>query len=139
MNEIINNSSLMVGLINRINDALINECVIPEPHNLESYFLTGHCNVYAIILSKLFGDDATVYDNQKHIITKIGDAYYDVMGEYAKVLVGNEFYETEPAFLYESLFGLGSYDKNIDGRIVEVGVEAGKQFISEVMEKERTM
>lgn len=52
-----------------------------------SFYLTGHCPSFARILNDVFYDLGTFYDDfdykgEKigHIITKIGDHYYDVSG-----------------------------------------------------------
>lgn len=138
--NIINNLDAINVMIEYINKALVNEQVIPEPHGLESYFLTGHCNIYAKILVDIFGDDAMPYDNNDHIITKIGEEYYDVNGFYPRFLVDETFRESPKEYLCEKMFGLGNYDSRIDDRIIEVGVAAGNQYIeSRVLEREKSI
>ena len=126
--NIIDNIDAMDILIYYINLAL--EPVIPQYHNVNSFFLTGRCNIYAQILADIFGKYATVYDNHDHVITKIGNHYYDVRGLIDQYENLNEYKETPLEYLKEPLiFGIGNYKEDFDEEIIKIGVNAGNKYI----------
>lgn len=49
--------------------------------DVDSFYLTGHCASFARALTEIFGESAMVYDTHAYVITKIGNNYYDVLGD----------------------------------------------------------
>ena len=134
--ELINDPDCIEGILYKINTGI----EIPYPHNLYSYFKTGHCNIYGLILTELFGVYAVPYVNHDHVITKIGDNFYDVEGMMPKRLVESlGFEEITADELYDlPLFrGLGDYTKGIDDKLIETAVKIGRDFIQEIIEKRK--
>jgi len=98
----------------------------------ESYFIMGQCNIYAKILSDIFGKYATTYDNTKHVITKIGDNFYDFNGLYKISEEDGKFIELPKDWLLASeVTGLGAYHQMDDDPLIEAGVNAGRRYIYE--------
>lgn len=98
----------------------------------ESYFAYGQCNIYAKILTDIFGKYATAYDNTSHVITKIGDYYYDINGLYEIKESDGNFIELPNDWLLASeMTGLGAYHPLDDDALIEAGVNAGHKYIYE--------
>ena len=130
MEEITNNVDTIEAIIYLVNE----ELNVPSYHNVYSYFLTGHCNVYSLILMGIFEGYATPYDCSKeaHIVTKIGDNYYDVEGLANWKVEDSKYTETYKDYLLEpDIVGLGNYETGIDDRIVEQGIRLGKAILED--------
>ena len=111
----------------------------PYPHNIYSYFLTGQCNVYSLILLEVFDGYAIPYDNNKHVVTKIGDNYYDVEGLANRKVEESDFKPTNKVFLLEPIMtGVGNYTEGVDDKLVEEGVEAGKECLKRIIENTKS-
>lgn len=92
----------------------------------------------------MFGPQSRTYTNGGHIVTKIGDYYYDVQGvlfNYINNLENLEPYEYEDGtkkplicnnFYKEDL--LGNYVPEEDNKIIEIGVQAGLKYLATIME-----
>ena len=129
LEEIIQNPVDVEAVLIAINDKL----KIPYPHNKYSYFLTGHCNIYSLILLGIFKNYAIPYDNDEHIVTKIGDNYYDVEGLANWKVEDSNYRESSEVYLLEPIFtGLGEYKEGIDDKVVEEGVRIGREYIEEL-------
>ncbi len=126
LNKFMTNPDLVGAVIYMINTHI----KLPYPHNLRSYFTTGHCNIYAEILTKIFEGYAIPYTNNEHVIVKIGEFFYDVEGPIPNRMVGPDYVEITIDQLYDlPTFGVGNYDKNIDEEIIKTGVQIGKDHI----------
>lgn len=135
--KIIENPSEVEKLINKINDAVINSGAIyrkcaTEVDDAIRYFTSGHCNIYAEILYRVLGDYMQAYDNNDHIISKIGDIYYDFNGIYDITKSEAKFRLYENIYLLEPMYcALGNFDKEEDLPVILVGEGAGKKYIYE--------
>ena len=129
-NSIVNNVDAVLAMIDKINSALSTN--LPKPHNPYSYYYTGHCNLYAKILSDIFGEYSTVYDKSSHVITKIGSHYYDVRGLVDGMYDMNEFYETPKEWLTEPMaISVGNYNSLDDDPLIQIGIDAGLEYLKE--------
>jgi hypothetical protein len=132
LEEIINDPNQVERVIYAINLGV----EIPYPHNPNSYFLTGHCNIYSLILLEVFNGYAIPYDSKDHVVTKIGDNYYDVEGLANWKVEDSNFRETYKEFLLEPMMsGVGNYTNGTDDKIIEDGAKAGKSCIRRMIEK----
>lgn len=122
-------------LIFKINDTIINSGIIyrkcaTEVDDAIRYFTSGHCNIYAEILYRVLGDYMQAYDNNDHIVSKIGDVYYDFNGLYDITKSETKFRLYDNKYLLEPMYCiLGNYDKEEDLPIISVGEAAGKKYI----------
>jgi len=131
--DIIADPTKVEKLINYINGCIykagIENMTVFYP---ESYFTTGQCNIYAKILTDIFGKYATAYDNTRHVITKIGDNCYDFNGLYKVLDSDGKFIKLPNELILESeVTGLGAYHKLDDDPLIEAGVNAGRRYIYE--------
>ena len=111
-------------------------------HNIESYFINGHCNIYSAILCGIFGEYATPYANFGHIITKIGDQYYDALGFIdlleveGKIQSGGKYHERSVDEIMDVKYmQLGEYDPNEDDPIMEQSIRYGKELLESIIQK----
>ncbi len=95
-------------------------------HNVFNYYLHGHCPSYSRILCSIFKDKATVYCSDSHVITKIGEHFYDVRG-IIDDLVTSEFTDANCAqgLLYiEMMFGVkDSVEAPIENELINIGIK----------------
>ena len=133
LEEIINNIDAVENIVLEINQNV----TIPNPHNIYSYFLTGHCNIYSLILLGVFEGYATPYDNNEHIVTKIGDNYYDVEGLANWKVEDSNYRETYKDYLLDPVFtGLGEYKEGVDDKVILEGIKVGRTLLEKKI-KER--
>lgn len=153
LKKIAYNDGLMNTLIHKINNSLL-YFVIDEERKmgnpeykegirfddlvekafkpLRHYFTCGRCNIYSYILCKIFGDYASVYDNGKHIVTKIGNSFYDFDGINYIIESDEHLKLFDKTYLLEPTYSLlGNFDKEIDPIIINVAVNAGIKYIKE--------
>lgn len=132
LNDLLDNPDIINAVINTIN----NNLRVPYPHNIYSYFLTGHCNVYAEILDNIFNDNLEFYINDKesHIIVKIKNHFYDVNGfiDYMN-LEDYNFIDKNLFYYLVDIKSFGNYDKNIDKNIVEYATSIGKNELFNII------
>lgn len=134
LEEIIYNSDAVSIILYYMNEKIdSHEIKLPGNHNIYSYFMTGHCNLYSLILCKIFGEYATPYANSGHIVTKIGNDYYDATGFVTYEIKSNanisekRYYEYTIDKLTDiKSAGLGLYDPTEDDEIIKQLVEVGK-------------
>jgi hypothetical protein len=131
LKEYIENPDVVNSVIYAINLSL----KVPEPQNIYTYFLTGHCNVYAEILVKVFEGHAIPCSNVGHIVVKIGEYYYDVEGIIpSSTIEPTEFQEMSNDELYDiSNTGLGAFRNEIDDELIELGAAIGKEHLEELI------
>lgn len=64
-------------LLKKLNISVSNDNIPYRPYD---YYLNGHCASYSRILCNIFKEDSIKYYSEDHVITKIGNCYYDVAG-----------------------------------------------------------
>ena len=145
LEEIIEDPVEMYKFIIKLNRSIkfpeyhVADCTVS--HNIESYFINGHCNIYSAILYGIFGEYATPYANFEHIITKIGDQYYDALGfvsvlEDDKTKRGEKYYDrTIDEIMDVKYMRLGQYDPNEDDPIMEQGIRYGKELLESIIQE----
>ena len=72
-------------LYNKYQNELLKKLKIPVsnndiPYSPYEYYLNEHCASYSRVLYNIFKEDATQYYSSEHVVTKIGNYYYDVAG-----------------------------------------------------------
>lgn len=135
LNATMTNVSLILEVIEEINKNV----KLPDGHTSYSYFMTGHCNVFAIILTMIFDGYATPYSSDDHVITKIGNYYYDTLGVITDLSVLSKYKKDNIEWLRDmcDITGLGSFEIGVDDVIVKEGVNLGKTIIQDAIEKEQ--
>lgn len=101
--------------------------------NVYEYYLNGHCVSYADILRNIFEQYATQYNSSYHVITKIGEHFYDVRG-IIDDLVTNEFHITEPQDIAYIDIHLGIKDEiemSVEKELINIGINKLNQNITE--------
>ena len=101
-----------------------------------SYYKTGECDVYATILCEIFGEYATKYDSDSHVVTKIGDHFYDVRG-LVDHYVKKDFHITEKEGLGHIDNSFGKRD-NLSKPIKEKLIMIGKNVLEGYKEHTKT-
>ena len=113
---------------------------IPK-HDVFNYYLYGHCPSYSRILCEIFKDNATVYCSSSHVITKIGEHFYDVRG-IVDDLVTNEFTDADCAqgLLYiEMMFGVkDNVEAPIENELINIGIKKLEELKNEEI-KQKTI
>ena len=133
--KIVSDPNEIEKLIHKINDTVINSGTIyrkcaTEEDDAIRYFTSGHCNIYAEILYRILGDYMQAYDNNDHIVSKIGDLYYDFNGIYDITKSDAKFRLYENRYLLEPMYcALGNYYKEEDLPVIIAGETAGKKYI----------
>ena len=133
------NPIVITSFIKKLNKYLDSEIKkINHYHNSLSYFSTGQCNVYGLILNGIFQNitNVTIYDNSiiEHIITQIGENCYDVYGLVNKT---QDYKECPIDYLYEPTItnGIGNYDPKIHDKMLEDSIKYGKELLVETILK----
>ncbi len=135
--EIINNPNKVVELINILNDSFENIYFGLTMKNLLelgidninyelitrdaiSYYKTGECDTYATILCEIFGPYATKYSSEDHVVTKIGNHFYDVRG-LRDNYVGNDFQKESPYYIDVHFGKRDNLSKPIAEQLIMIG------------------
>ncbi|MBE6161867.1 MAG: hypothetical protein E7158_06595 [Firmicutes bacterium] len=127
-----NNIDKICSIINHI----IYNIQIPESeHDIFSYFLYGHCNVFIEILDNIFKDDIEFYisDEFCHVIGKIDGFFYDARGflpniEYDKY----EKIDKERFYYLVNIKAFGNYNSTCDKKVMEDGIKLGLEKYNDV-------
>lgn len=125
-----------VDKICSIIDYIIYNVVIPKSeHDIFSYFLYGHCNIFIEILDNIFKDDIEFYinDDEVHIIGKIGNYYYDATGVLINIDLNKyEKIDKDMFYFLVDIKAFGNYDYRYDQKIIEDGTKLGLKKYDEV-------
>lgn len=100
------------------------------------YYTTGECDAYATILCEIFGEYATKYNSSNHVVTKIGNHFYDVRG-IVDNYVKKDFHITEIGDLYYIDVSFGKKD-NLSKPIEEQLIMIGKDVLEKYKELTKT-
>lgn len=138
MNEI--TISAILSIINLLNDnfsklynkyqnELLKELNIPVsndniPYRPYDYYLNGHCASYSRILCNIFKEDATQYYSSEHVVTKIGNYYYDVAGLIYPQDIKNYHIVDEMGYHYiNTCFNNSDYiEEQIEQELINIGL-----------------
>lgn len=138
MNEI--TISAILSIINLLNDnfnklynkyqnELLKELNIPVsndniPYSPYDYYLNGHCASYSRILCNIFKEDSIKYYSEAHVITKIGNYYYDVDGLINPQDIKNYHIVDEMGYDYiNTWFNNSDYiEKQIEQELINIGL-----------------
>jgi len=93
-------------------------------HNPYQYYLNGHCPSYSRILCEIFKGDAIVYCSSGHVITKIGEHFYDVRGEIDDLVTKEFTIANDDLGLHyiELMFGIkDSVETPIEKELINIG------------------
>lgn len=140
MKEIINDTNKITELIQILNnnftdiyyELFIKKLLALKVENIKyelinkdaiSYYTTGECDAYATILCEIFGEYATKYNSSNHVVTKIGNHFYDAHG-IVDNYVKKDFHVTEIGDLYYIDLAFGKKDslsKSIEEKLIKIG------------------
>lgn len=144
MTEIINDENVVLAIIdtlrNSFKDVLI-KYVPTSNHNALSFYLTGHCPSFAKILYEIFEGNCTILDDGAHVITKIGDKYYDIRGFASNYEDISKYNECPIEYFPMIEMFLGKTD-DCDEKIMQDLISIGKDEINKIKERilsERTI
>jgi len=70
---------LVENAIKEIREAFAKQFQLKNPGEVDSFFIYGGCFYFAVALKLIF-PEARLYNNIGHIVTNIGDKYYDYQG-----------------------------------------------------------
>ena len=84
------------GLIAKIRDSFIGS---------QQVYTEGSCYHFYLILKEVFPDAEPWYDNE-HIVTKIGDKFYDITGEIRKDELGMFKYQRTPSYQLKAPYNI---------------------------------
>lgn len=122
--QIINNKFYDIYENYQKNILNINNTYVEDPYD---YYLNGHCASYSKILCNIFKEYSIKYYSSNHIITKIGDCFYDVAGlieptqlkYYHKI---NDNYDEE--YYINTLFNNSDeLEKYLEKNLIEFGLK----------------
>lgn len=110
------------------------------PRDPYSFYMTGHCPSFARILHEIFGDKATIMDSTGHVITKIGNHYFDIRGLIDGFEDIERYRECPIDYLPMVEMVLGSsadHDAELIAELVAIGKNKVLEF-GKIIEEERT-
>lgn len=145
--DLAHNPFIVREVINTINSQYPQIIELYNPSNPHkqpySYFMTGGCSNYAEILTNIFQEQVDGYylvstdgsHTLDHVITKIGDYYYDVNG--MKILSDYLLFEAYPPgldSLEQATLAFGRHtdaDNIIIEKLSEIGIAKFREIIEE--------
>ena len=138
--ERINNIDLVINLIEALKDRFVEIRLKYEPNehtNVENYYMTGHCSSFAKILYFIFENYTTIYDSkyEGHVISKIGDHYYDIRGLIDNLVDLKTYQECPIDYLpyIENIYlNTSNYEQNV--KIEQEMINTGKQILQKMLD-----
>ncbi len=134
--KIITNPFIVLEVIKFINSnfAPIIKNLCPTcPHRDGSYyFVNGSCATYAEILHSVFEGVSQYYSCANHVVTKIGNLYYDAQGLNYAPLETDEYKFCPEEYFPEVKLGLHRTDGTeelIKDPLIEIGKTALEKFL----------
>lgn len=108
-------------LLKKLNISVSNDNIPYSPYN---YYLNGHCASYSRILCNIFKEDSIKYYSEDHVITKIGNYYYDVAGLINPQDIKNYHIVDEIGYHYiNTWFNNSDYiEKQIEQELINIGL-----------------
>lgn len=108
-------------LLKELNISVSNDNIPYSPYN---YYLNGHCASYSRILCNIFKEDSIKYYSEDHVITKIGNYYYDVAGLINPQDIKNYHIVDEIGYHYiNTWFNNSDYiEKQIEQELINIGL-----------------
>lgn len=121
---------IVLKVIDSINEAYFDilEKVNPMSYHNDpyEYYMSGACSSYALILKNIF-PEAIVYTSYKqgHVITQIGDSFYDVYG----IVTDPSSYEAVPDEMLELCLMPFQKEDSKDNLLIAMLSEVGKEVL----------
>lgn len=108
-------------LLKKLNISVSNDNIPYRPYD---YYLNGHCASYSRILCNIFKEDSIKYYSEDHVITKIGNYYYDVAGLINPQDIKNYHIVDEIGYHYiNTWFNNSDYiEKQIEQELINIGL-----------------
>lgn len=108
-------------LLKKLNISVSNDNIPYRPYD---YYLNGHCASYSRILCNIFKEDSIKYYSEDHVITKIGNCYYDVAGLINPQDIKNYHIVDEIGYHYiNTWFNNSDYiEKQIEQELINIGL-----------------
>lgn len=108
-------------LLKKLNISVSNDNIPYSPYN---YYLNGHCASYSRILCNIFKEDSIKYYSEDHVITKIGNYYYDVAGLINPQDIKNYHIVDEIGYHYiNTWFNNSDYiEEQIEQELINIGL-----------------
>ena len=88
------------------------------------YYLNGHCLSYSKILCNIFKENAIQYYSSDHVVTKIGNCYYDVGGLINPQDIKNYNIVNENGYNYINMMFNNSdnIEREIEQELINIGL-----------------
>ena len=96
-----------------------------------SFYYSGHCTSFARILYAIFNENVSFFAYNSHVITKIGNNYYDIRGcvnNIIKIEDYQEYSKEEFGFLEQELDKLDDYSIEIEKELITFGKKKLKEL-----------
>lgn len=108
-------------LLKKLNISVSNDNI---PYSPYEYYLNEHCASYSRILCNIFKEDSIKYYSEDHVITKIGNYYYDVAGLINPQDIKNYHIVDEMGYHYiNTMFNNSDYiEKQIEQELINIGL-----------------
>lgn len=108
-------------LLKKLNISVSNDNIPYSPYD---YYLNGHCASYSRILCNIFKEDSIKYYSEAHVITKIGNCYYDVAGLINPQDIKNYHIVDEMGYHYiNTCFNNSDYiEEQIEQELINIGL-----------------
>lgn len=122
-------------LLKKLNISVSNDNIPYSPYD---YYLNGHCASYSRILCNIFKEDSIKYYSEAHVITKIGNCYYDVAGLIYPQDIKNYHIVDEMGYHYiNTWFNNSDYiEKQIEQELINIGLNhTNKQKDKKILTK----
>lgn len=108
-------------LLKKLNISVSNDNI---PYSPYEYYLNEHCASYSRILCNIFKEDSIKYYSEDHVITKIGNYYYDVAGLIYPQDIKNYHIVDEMGYHYiNTCFNNSDYiEEQIEQELINIGL-----------------
>lgn len=146
MNEMMTNHEVVISVIDELREAFPEIFMKYNNYKREAnnFYMFGHCASFADILSEIFKGYATQYSNGGHVITKIGEDFFDILGwangEYLNPREGGKYKAWIDAPLEYDFCDLTSkddHDYELRMELIQIGKRKLQELTSSFIQEEK--